>query len=199
MRRVPVVLVLALLATLAAVPPASAVGDVSDTLNIQLPAGANDAARLALRLSRATFPDDGADRVLIATDAQFADALTSGTLQGDDTPLLLTPADDVRADVVTEINRLGATEVVLLGGVNALSATVEQAVRDLGLTPVRLAGPDRIATALAVADEVQRRYPGRAPLALVARAGGPAATRAPGGPTRSPLVASPPATARRSS
>ena len=152
MRRVPVVLVLALLATLAAVPPASAVGDVSDTLNIQLPAGANDAARLALRLSRATFPDDGADRVLIATDAQFADALTSGTLQGDDTPLLLTPADDVRADVVTEINRLGATEVVLLGGVNALDETVEDELSDAGLDVERVAGPTRIETAIEVAE-----------------------------------------------
>ena len=151
MRRLPVVLVLALLATLAAVPPASAVGDVSDTINIQLPAGANDAPRLALRLSRATFPDDGADRVLIATDAQFADALTSGTLQGDDTPLLLTPSDDVRADVVTEINRLGATEVVLLGGVNALDETVEDELSDAGLDVERVSGPTRIETAIEVA------------------------------------------------
>ena len=151
MRRFPLVLILSLLASLVAIAPAGAVGDVSDTINIRLPAGANDPARLALRLSRATFPDRGADRVLLATQEQFADALSSGTLQGTDTPLLLTSSGDLRADVENEIERLGAEEVIVLGGEAAIDADVEEQLTDADLAVTRLSGPTRVETAVAVA------------------------------------------------
>lgn len=142
---------LALVAALLAVPPAGAVGDVSDTVNIRLPGNANDPARLALRFSQTTFPDDSAPVVLMATDATFADALASGTLQAN-TPLLLTTTDDVRADVGQELERLGAEEVILLGGEAALDEGVEDELRDEGFDVTRLAGQTRLETAVAVAE-----------------------------------------------
>ncbi|HUG87010.1 MAG TPA: cell wall-binding repeat-containing protein, partial [Euzebya sp.] len=50
-----------------------------------------------------------------------------------------------------EIQRLGASRVILLGDETALSVEVEQQVRDLGLTVDRLAGDNRYATSVAVA------------------------------------------------
>ena len=151
MRRSLTLIALALVASLLTIAPAGAVGDVSDTVNIRLPGNANDPARLALRLAQTTFPADGADTVLLATDAGFADALASGTLQGRDTPLLLTAPDDVRADVGAELERLGAEEVILLGGEAALDASVEDELVSEGFDVSRLAGPTRLETAVEVA------------------------------------------------
>lgn len=131
--------------------PAGAVGDISDTVNIRLPGGDNSPSRVALRFAEATFPDDGADRVLVATDAAFADALASGTLQGTDTPLLLTARDDLRADVASEIDRLGASQVTLLGGTAALTEDVADELESLGLDVDRLAGAERFSTAVEIA------------------------------------------------
>ena len=138
--------------------------------------GTSDPTTTALDIAAVRFPRAGsADVAVLSRNDRFPDSLAGTALTGDG-PLLLTSSAQLDPAVGQELARAlpAGSTVYLLGGVNALSATVEQAVRDLGLTPVRLAGPDRIATALAVADEVQRRYPGRAPLALVARAGGPA-------------------------
>lgn len=132
--------------------PAGAVGDISDTINVRLPGGANDPARIALRFARATFPDGGVDRVVLATEDTFADALASGTLQGADVPLLLTSGDDVRTDVRSELERLGASGVLLLGGTAALDDSVEQELSDADLDVFRVAGRTRIETAVEVAD-----------------------------------------------
>ena len=155
MRRPTLVLLLVVLAlvqllVVAPLPP-GAVGDVSDTVNIRLPGGDNDPARLALRFSAATFTDEGADTVLLATEATFADALASGTLQGTDSPLLLTAQDDLRADVAGEIDRLGAQEVVVLGGTAALGEEVTEELEDVGLDVTRLAGSTRFDTAVEIA------------------------------------------------
>jgi hypothetical protein len=96
----------------------------------------------------------GGDHATLARHDVFADALAASGL-GFRGPLLLTPRGTLTAGVRNELQRVlepGAT-VYLLGGEQALSTEVEARVRDAGFQPRRLAGPDRIATAVAIARE----------------------------------------------
>src|SRR5690606_30153586 len=130
--RLPLAALLVLAVLLSALP-AGAVGDVNDTINIVRPVGSNPPADVAIRLSQATFGDGGADHALLATDAAFADALASGTLQADDTPLLLTGRTSLRTDVATELQRLGVEDVTILGGEAAVDDDVVEDLEDLGI------------------------------------------------------------------
>lgn len=110
----------------------------------------------AIEASKRAYPD-GAETVVIATGANWPDALGGSALAGAvEGPLLLTQPGALPDAVRTEIERLGAGEAYILGGTGAVSAEVEGALRALlGNTNVtRLAGADRYSTAKAVADEV---------------------------------------------
>lgn len=123
---------------------------------------------VAVELSRATFPDGGANRVMIGRDDVFADSLASGVGQSDG-PLLLVPTDGpVPASVMAEIDRVGAEEAVILGGDAAVSPAVADALSADGLTVQRLSGPSRIETAI----DVARNLAPQADTAILARAGG---------------------------
>lgn len=147
---------------------------VNDTLRVIVEGGpdSNANADIALRFSRATFPDapeggesegsgsggfaqDGTRRALLATDDGFADALASGGLQGNTTangrPLLLTATDTLYPEVLAELERLGVTEVGILGGTVAISQDVEDALTTAGYDVVRYAGPSRLETAIEAA------------------------------------------------
>jgi len=70
-----------------------------------------------------------------------------------DGPLLLAPPSGLTPTVSAEITRVlppGGT-VYILGGDAALTSAVEGEVSALGDTPMRIAGPDRFATAVAIA------------------------------------------------
>jgi putative cell wall-binding protein len=132
--------------------PVAGASSTNDAVVVE-PAAEVGRTEVALQISRATFADDEVDRVLLATEAAFADALASGTLQGTDSPLLLTPPDELPADVAGEIDRLGASEVVILGGVQAVAPAVEESLVEAGLDVRRIAGGSRVETAAAVAAE----------------------------------------------
>jgi putative cell wall-binding protein len=100
-----------------------------------------------------------AKAVVLATGNDFADALVAVPLakkvQG---PLLLTDgmATTTNSAVLTEIQRVLPTKdttVYLLGGDKALNTGIETQLQKLGYTTQRLAGPDRFATALQVAQK----------------------------------------------
>ena len=104
-------------------------------------------------------------------------------------PLLLATPAGVPSVVSSEIRRRGAATAYLVGGGAALGAGVESDVRAAGITTLRrLAGPDRFATAAAVARELLARASPRthvvvasgddARLADALAVGGPAATSA---------------------
>ena len=97
----------------------------------------------------------GAKAVVLARSDDFADALAGIALAAAKSgPLLVTPSSDLDPRVATALTRLlapGAT-VYALGGGAALSDRVTAAVDALGFHLVRLAGADRYATAVAVAD-----------------------------------------------
>lgn len=92
---------------------------------------------------------------LLATGEHFADALAAGPLayRGEH-PILLTPAAELHSEVASFLRRSGTKHVVILGGPAAVSTGVEAAVRSLGISVDRLAGADRFATAIRIAEEL---------------------------------------------
>jgi putative cell wall-binding protein len=92
--------------------------------------------------------------------AGWADAVTGGGLAAHHRhPVLLTPSETLDPGVARWLDDRGTSRTLLLGGGAALSPAVEAAVPG----PERVAGPDRAATAVAVAG----RYPGAAPRPVV--------------------------------
>ena len=122
----------------------------------------------AVAVSSASF--DTADVVVLATGADFPDALSAAGLAGSyDAPLLLTRPTDLPTVVRDEIVRLGASKVVVVGGTKAVSSSVAGAVDALaGVSVERISGTDRYATAAQVAAAIAARE-GATPNAYVAR------------------------------
>jgi peptidoglycan-N-acetylglucosamine deacetylase len=116
-------------------------------------------------ISAEQFPNPAAvDAVYLASGQVLADALVAGTVT--DGPVLLVPrCSGVPATVAAEIARLDPATVYAVGGTGAVcGATLAKAA---GTRPrVRIAGPDRAATAAAVAQHV---FPGGAPTVYLAR------------------------------
>ncbi|AXV05121.1 Serine/threonine protein kinase [Euzebya pacifica] len=127
------------------------------TEDLTVPMG--DRVAVAVAMSQLARPEDGGtETVLIARDDQFADALASGGLQGAlDAPLLLTGDDHLDERVAAEIGRLGAVRAIVLGGEEAVPERIATELRGLALTVERVAGADRIATSLAIADMIGPR------------------------------------------
>ncbi len=117
----------------------------------------------AAAISAGFFTSD-VTAVWVASGETFADALPAGPGAGlAGSPLLLTARDTLPPVIEQELQRLAPDRIVLLGG----TAVVSTAVEDLlaSIAPVtRLAGPDRYATAAAVA---QHAFP-TAPAVLIA-------------------------------
>jgi putative cell wall-binding protein len=106
------------------------------------------AARVSSSVTRA-----GVSVAYVASGASFADALAGAALAGSQkAPVLLTSARSLPAATVTELKRLKPGRIVVLGGTGVVSQAVAGTLATLtsgGVT--RLAGPDRYATAAAVA------------------------------------------------
>jgi putative cell wall-binding protein len=127
----------------------------------RLAADATTAIDVGIQLSRAVFADDAARHVLLARDDDWADSLAGASLAGDWGPILYVPggaAGTLPDAVSAELQRVleaGGT-VYLLGGSAAVSPAVEAGVQAAGATPRRLAGLDRLETAMAIAEETVR-------------------------------------------
>jgi len=116
-------------------------------------------------ISQATWATPGllggggrtADAVVIARDDVFADALAAVPLAAAVTgPILLTGPGSLDPRDLSEITRILAPggNVFLVGGTDALSDAVADTVGDAGFNVIRVAGPDRFATAVAIADQL---------------------------------------------
>ncbi|MHB8467450.1 MAG: cell wall-binding repeat-containing protein [Acidimicrobiales bacterium] len=136
--------------------PAPACGDgQTPSGKISRVAGA-DRDTTAIMASTNAYPQAGsAQAVVLASDANFPDALTGGPLAvAKHGPLLITPADRMSPAVAGEIQRVlapGAT-VYVLGGPLAITPSVDAALHNDGYAVQRLAGDDRYQTAVAIAD-----------------------------------------------
>ncbi len=112
----------------------------------------------AVKASQDAFAG-GADTVIIATGANFPDALAAAGLCGAyDAPLLLVPAASLPSAVSSEIDRLGATKAIIIGGTTVVSSAVQNALAAkpaLSGKVSRIAGTDRYMTARKVAEAMQ--------------------------------------------
>lgn len=130
--------------------------------------GGNGAAATAVAVSQRAFPS-GAKEVYLARLDNPVDALAASILPKG--PILLVPADgNVPPDVFNEIKRLNPDKVVILGGAGAISDNVAGQVKTYtGKDVQRIAGPNRVATAAAIASYA---YPSGNPTVYVADAMG---------------------------
>jgi putative cell wall-binding protein len=116
----------------------------------------------AVAASRSSFATGSVTTVVIATGADYPDALSAAALAGAyEGPVLLTAKNALLAAVSAEIDRLGATRAVIVGGTGAVSGTVfEQLITKLGGGHVtRIAGGTRYVTAAMVADAIGAVHP----------------------------------------
>ncbi|HVM54652.1 MAG TPA: cell wall-binding repeat-containing protein [Acidimicrobiales bacterium] len=126
------------------------VGDTEPPPTVNL-AGADNVSR-AIAWSQSTFPD-GSGFALLGRADLFADSLASGGAQGKlDGPLLFTPTGALDARTKAELDRLGTSTVYVLGGTAAVSDGVVAELRAAGYAVSRVAGTDRLATAVAAAE-----------------------------------------------
>lgn len=113
-----------------------------------------DRMATAAAIADRAFPGT-APVVYLARSDVFADALAAGILT--DGPVLLVPSCATVPDVVlTAVDRLDPDSVIALGGPAAVCDEVLDAVAG-ARSKDRLAGPDRYATAIAIA---RRQFPG---------------------------------------
>ena len=108
----------------------------------------------AIAASMELFPSGGATAVVLASDANFPDALAGAPLaSGKGGPLLLVPPTGLTAEISREITRVApaGTSVFILGGTAAIPSSVETTLSGMGDKPTRLAGTDRFGTAVAIA------------------------------------------------
>lgn len=138
-------------------PVAAALADHADDEAVMI--RADDPAILSVLVAEALIAAGGSsERAILAPlsadpgrgwpDALMASTLAAYTGQ----PILLTPTGAL-PDVVAS-HLAGVDAVDIIGGTAVISEQVEAQVRDTGATPRRLAGPDRLHTALAVADAI---------------------------------------------
>lgn len=94
------------------------------------------------------YPDAGQ-----GDDQAYADLLAAGPYAAENGwPLLLTTSGSLHPAVAAYLAEAGFTDVVIVGGEQAVSAAVEQAVQALGISTGRVAGSNRFATAVAIAE-----------------------------------------------
>lgn len=145
-------------------------GAVPDTVLADVAQG-RDTARLfgpdrystAIAISREAYPD-GAKRVYIADGvgadrSGSPDAVIGGTLK-DGPVFIIDPNNPASWDLVaSEVKNLKVDTVVALGGEGVVPNKALQRIAD-GKTVARLAGPDRYATAIAIASYAYPPQPG---------------------------------------
>jgi large repetitive protein len=143
---------------------ATSVPNLSQLADATFAAGATPVTRIggadrnatSIAASMAEFPGThSASAVVLARSDVFADALTGGPLAAaKDAPVLLTAPTALSAATAAELSRVLAVggTVYLLGGDSALSVAVEHSVTALGFHVVRIAGVDRFATSVQIAE-----------------------------------------------
>ena len=115
--------------------------------------GANRFATSAA-VSAAIF--DNPDAAFIALGTNFPDALVGAAAAGYlDAPVLLTGGTHAPQPTIDELKRLGPSTIYIVGGTAVISESVATELVQYG-NIVRLSGPNRYATAAAVAEEVFR-------------------------------------------
>ena len=125
-----------------------------------------------IAVSQQVFPE-GAEGVVVATVANFPDALTGSSVSTSvGGPVLFTAPDELTPGTADEIERLlaGQGVVYLMGGEEAISSVVAEDLAGRGYDVRRIEGRTRLETAVAAAEVVGVPEGGTV---IVARAFGP--------------------------
>lgn len=113
-----------------------------------------DRIATAASASASAYPG-GAAVAYVARGDDFPDALAAGPLAAaSGGPILLTGAGGLAPQTAAELERLDPARVVVLGGPAAVPASVEAELAARHPQVERLAGADRIATAVAIAERL---------------------------------------------
>lgn len=100
------------------------------------------------------------ENVVIATDANFWDALAANSLAGAlKAPVLLTSKGSLSRPTLDEIRRLGAKTAYVCGGPIAISSHVDDQIRSAGCSVRRVYGQDQQGTSLKIAELVHSMRP----------------------------------------
>lgn len=100
------------------------------------------------------------ENVVIATDANFWDALAANSLAGAlKAPVLLTSKGSLSRQTLDEIRRLGAKTAYVCGGPIAISSHVDDQIRSAGCSVRRVYGQDQQGTSLKIAELVHSMRP----------------------------------------
>lgn len=145
----------------------------TNTEVIELAQNNSDATLWQTRLRHQFFFGEASDRTaLMASGADFPDAMTLGPLSYGTTgcrgvntnvppgirdrckgfPLILTTPDTLGDEAKRTLESLDIDTVVLAGGTAAVSAAVVVEIEAMGIRVIRLSGPNRVETAIAIAD-----------------------------------------------
>lgn len=90
--------------------------------------------------------------VLLANGDNFADALAVGPIAyAEEFPLVLTNGDSLRPEAAAQINQFDPSTVIIAGGTGVVPQSVEAALEADGTNVIRLAGENRVETAVAIA------------------------------------------------
>ena len=115
--------------------------------------GADRYHTMRLGLDRHYFDSDS---VVIATGANFPDALAASALAGSkECPIVLTPPDELSDRTKLYLEWAKPTEAYIIGGESAVSSEVEESLRGMGMETNRVFGADRYDTSLRVMEQVQ--------------------------------------------
>ncbi|MEE8603134.1 putative Ig domain-containing protein [Euzebya tangerina] len=141
---------------------------ISSGVEAELAAFASDAVEPVVRLAGASRFETAAtialssfdtptDTVYLATGGNFPDALAGAALAGTTgSPILLTETASLPGATADALVALAPSTVVILGGEAVVSADVQaEAGQITGADVSRIAGPERIATAVAVAQQFE--------------------------------------------
>ncbi|WP_241965271.1 cell wall-binding repeat-containing protein [Microbacterium telephonicum] len=125
--------------------------EVRSSTSVQVPTpvtryGGVDRYQTSAMISAATFVAP-VDRVLVATGADFPDALTASAASRGAGPVLLTERDALPVDIEQEIRRLQPREIVVVGSTASISASVADRLEALAPEVRRVGGVDRFQTA----------------------------------------------------
>ncbi|WP_347548500.1 cell wall-binding repeat-containing protein [Pseudalkalibacillus hwajinpoensis] len=118
-----------------------------------------DRYETAVEIAKAGFEEGYTPHVVLATGANFPDALAGAPFAYQmGAPILLTNTKSIPDSVKEAFNYFGVEHVTILGGPTAVTKDVENALKKMNITFDRIAGKDRYETASLIASELDPSF-----------------------------------------